>query len=202
MFRILIVIIVSFSSVVGYLIIFHRWMGLNDDWAGYISLPLAWVVTPIILLTLWKEKPDPYVIPIDPKDPIIIEQISRSQSEINRFLVALNEDKMEAYIKFSFTFGEEVEHVWGLAHKLKDGKIITSLESDPIGEIPKEAYERIHVALEEVEDWMLVDGEGTTHGGYSNLALAKIYTREYGKLPKQYTSNLKRFADFSWPENT
>jgi uncharacterized protein YegJ (DUF2314 family) len=127
--------------------------------------------------------------------------MERSRSELNRFLEGLEEGKKEAYVKFPYQFGDEIEHVWGLAHTVKDGSVIASLESNPVGEVTEEVYERLSIDLDSVEDWMLVDRSGKTYGGYSILGLAKVYTRDYGKLPKAYTRDLGRFVDFTWPEN-
>jgi uncharacterized protein YegJ (DUF2314 family) len=181
--------------------IFNRWLEVGNGLAGWISMILGWIVTPILLLQLWKVKPSPEVIPVNIDDPIIQELIDRSRSEINRFLSGLEEGKKEAYIKFPFEFSGETEHVWGLAHSIKEGSVITTLDSTPVGEVSEEVLERLSIDLDSIEDWMLLDRSGKTYGGYSILGLAKVYTRDYGKLPKAYTRDLERFVDFSWPEN-
>jgi len=201
MLRIITIVLISFASLVPYLVIFNRWLDVGNDLAGWISVALGWIVTPILLLHFWKVKPSPEVMPVDINDPIIQELIERSRSELNRFLVGLEEGKKEAHVKFPYKFGDEIEHVWGLAHSIKDGRVIVSLESNPVGEVTEEVYERLSIDLDSLEDWMLVDRSGKTYGGYSILGLAKVYTRDYGKLPKAYARDLDRFVDFSWPEN-
>jgi len=201
MIRILSIVLISFASLVPFLVIFNRWLDVGNDLAGWISMGLGWVVTPIILLHFWKVKPSPEVIPIDIDDPVIQELIDRSRSELNRFIEGLEEGKKEAYVKFPYDFNGDTEHVWGLAHSEKDGSVIVSLESNPVGEAPEEVYERLSINLDSIEDWMLVDRSGKTYGGYSILGLAKVYTRDYGKLSKAYTRDLGRFVDFSWPDN-
>ena len=59
-------------------------------------------------------------------------------------------------------------------------------------------YERFEIPLKDIEDWMLVDSRGKTQGGYTILAHAKIYQRDYGKVPKKYLKDLERFTDFTW----
>jgi uncharacterized protein YegJ (DUF2314 family) len=201
MIRIISIVLISFASLVPYLMIFNRWLEVGNGLAGWISMILGWIVTPILLLQLWKVKPSPEVIPVNIDDPIIQELIDRSRSEINRFLSGLEEGKKEAYIKFPFEFSGETEHVWGLAHSIKEGSVITTLDSTPVGEVSEEVLERLSIDLDSIEDWMLLDRSGKTYGGYSILGLAKVYTRDYGKLPKAYTRDLERFVDFSWPEN-
>lgn len=199
--RLIIVAIISLFSLFPFLMFTTEVCGLSDNVGAILSVILGWIVLPSLLLGFWKERPDPSVIPVDIDDPIIQELTDRSRAEINRFVVALDEGKKEAYIKFHYKFGGETEHVWGLAHSLKDGNVIVSLESSPVGEVPENIYERLTINLESVEDWMLVDSSGKTYGGYSILGLAKIYTRDYGKLPKRYSRYLERFVDFTWPEN-
>lgn len=201
MIRIISIALISFASLVPYLVIFNKWLDVGNDLAGWISMVLGWIFTPILLLNLWKVKPNPEAIPVDINDPIIQELIARSRSELDRFLEGLEEGRKEAYVKFPYEFGGETEHVWGVSHSVKDGSVIVSLDSTPVGEVPEEVYERLSIDLDSVEDWMLVDRSGKTYGGYSNLGLAKVYTRDYGKLPKSYTRHFDRFVDFSWPDN-
>jgi uncharacterized protein YegJ (DUF2314 family) len=184
--------------VVPFLALFHRYLGLEDDMAGYLSFFFAWILLPVILLRIWKGKPDIEVLPVDVDDPIMTEMIEKSKAEIGRFLKGLEEGKLEALIKFPLTVDDRTEHVWGIAHAKSENVIITSLASQPVGEIPEEAYERISVPLAEIEDWMLQDASGKSYGGYTMLAMAKIYEREYGKLPKKYIKDLEPFADLEW----
>lgn len=163
-------------------------------------MALGWVVTPMMLLHFWKVKPSPDVIPVDINDPIIQDLVERSRSELNRFVNGLEEARQEAYVKFPYVFSGETEHVWGLAHSIKEGHVVVSLESNPVGEVTEEVYERLRIDMDTVEDQILVDSSGKTYGGYSILGLAKVYTRDYGKLPKSYARDLARFVDFSWPE--
>ncbi len=193
--------LVSLGSLIPFLMIFNRWLNVGNDLAGWLAMFFAWIVTPVLLLHFWKVKPDPAVIPVHPDDPIIQECMQRSRLELARFLAGLAEGQKEAYIKFPYQFNGETEHVWGVAHSVNDGSVIVSLASTPVGDVPAEVYERLNIDLASVEDWMLVDRSGKTYGGYSMLALAKIYTRDYGTLPKAYTRDLARFVDFSWPEN-
>lgn len=199
--KLVVVAIISMVSLFPLLMFTTEVCGLNENVGVIVSVLLGWVVLPSIMHSFLKGRPDPSVIPVDMADPIIQELIDRSRAELNRFVEALDEGKKEAYIKFPYDFGGETEHVWGLAHSLKDGNVIVSLESNPVGEVPEDVYERLSIDLESVEDWMLVDRLGKTYGGYSILGLAKIYTRDYGKLPKWYVRDLDRFVDFTWPEN-
>ncbi len=202
MFRILTISLLSFICVVPFLALFHRFMGLDDGIAGYLSFFFAWLVLPIFLFRVWKEKIDPMVIPIDPEDPIMASHIDLAVRNIDKLYLALDEGKLEAFVKFPYNFDRTGEHIWGLAHQAKGDSIVVSLESSPISEIPEEMYQRMAIAKEKIEDWTLVDSKGNIQGGYTILAHAKIYERDYGTLPKEYAEHLAMYTDFSWPENS
>lgn len=201
MLRIIIISLVSMCSLFPFMMITTQYFGLNDDYGGVASIILGWIVLPLVLLKSWKVKPDLYVLPIDVDDPIMLEHIAMAKSKLERFFAGLNEGKAEAYIKFPYEFDDEIEHVWGLAHSEADDKVIVSLASDPIGAPGEEVMERVQVPKEKIEDWMLIDAKGKSQGGYTMWATAKIYKRDYGKLPKKYIREFDRFVDFSWEEN-
>ncbi|SFC74694.1 Uncharacterized conserved protein YegJ, DUF2314 family [Microbulbifer thermotolerans] len=202
MLRIFTVSVISFLSFFPIYMFVTEVCGLNDDFGAVVAIALAIIAVPAVLLKLWKEKPSPEVIPVNVNDPVMKEFVEKSRKQIDRLIEGLEEEKKEAYVKFPYRFGGEIEHVWGTAHYIKDGYVIVSLDSSPVGDLPEEVYGRLKIKLEEIEDWMLVDTDGTTFGGYSILAHAKIYTREYGSLPRDYERYLKRFVDFDWPEIT
>ena len=58
MFRLFLIAVFSFISVVPFLVLFYGVLSLENDLAVYISFFLAWVVTPVILLRIWKTKSD------------------------------------------------------------------------------------------------------------------------------------------------
>ncbi len=201
MLRILIVAVISLASFFPLYEFTTNGCGLDENWGAIVAMIAAVICVPSVLLNVWKGKPSPEVMPIDINDPIMQKLIEKSRSEISRLIQGVDGEEMEAFVKFPYKFGDEVEHVWGIVHYIKAGYALVSLESSPIGEVPESAAGRLKISLAEMEDWMLVDKDGKTYGGYSILGLAEIYTREYGKLPKAYALDLERFVDFEWPEN-
>lgn len=201
MLRIIVIVLLSFCSLFPLLAFTTQQFGLSDDVGAVISVVLGWVILPAALLKFWKVKPGLEVLAVDIDDPVMQEHISLSKSKLDDFFKGLSAGKLEAYIKFPYEFEGEVEHVWGLAHSKQEKLIVASLASDPVGEADEDIMGRIKISIESIEDWMLVDSMGITRGGYSMLAMAKIYERDYGKLPKPYAKDLERFTDFSWPEN-
>ncbi|TCK02586.1 DUF2314 domain-containing protein [Marinobacterium mangrovicola] len=201
MFRLLAITFISFCSVVPFLMVFHRFLELDDDVAGYISFFLAWIITPAILLRIWKVPPYFEALPVDIDDPIMQEQINRAKNEFGIFISGLKDGKLESFIKFPYEIEGNTEHIWGVAHSIKGEAVIASLASDPVGETPEELLERLDVPFDDIEDWMLQDSKGLNQGGYTLLAMAKIYERDFGKLPKRYAKELEPFVDIKWNKN-
>lgn len=63
MIRIILIVLISFASLVPYLVIFNRWLNVGNDLAGWISMILGWVITPVLLLHFWKGKSYPEELP-------------------------------------------------------------------------------------------------------------------------------------------
>lgn len=202
MFRIFLIAIISLFSLFPFLVITTQLFGLNDSAGGVVSIILGWVILPTILLKLWESMPNLDALPINIDDPVMTEYIALAKAGFSRFIVGLNEGRLEAYVKFSHEFGGEIEHVWGLAHTQQGNHIIVSLASTPVGEFGEEVLERMQVPIDAIEDWMLVNAKGESQGGYTIFAAAKIYERDYGKLPRKYAKDLERFLDFTWKQSS
>lgn len=198
MFRLIIIAVISTIMIVPYLILFDSFMGIDNSIAGGMALFFGYIVTPIILLKIWKSKPDLDALPVDIDDPLMSEQIGIAKGQIDRFFTGLDGGKLEAYVKFPMDIEGDTEHVWGLAHSKNEQYVVVSLVSNPVGHPSEEAYERMNIPISDIEDWMLQDAHGTTQGGYTLYAMAKIYEREYGKLPKRYAKDLEPFIDIKW----
>lgn len=199
MFRLIVIGIVSLASLFPLYSFTTQQLGLNDDFGAIVSLAIGWIILPIVLLKLWPIKPNLEALPIDIDDPTMQEHIGIARSKLDFFLEGLAAGKLEAYIKFPHQFEGVVEHVWGVAHVKEDDFIVASLVSEPVGAMGEELLQRIKIKVADVEDWMLTDSKGISRGGYTILAMAKIYEKTYGKLPKRYAQDLEKFIDFSWP---
>lgn len=193
--RLLVIALVSLLMLVPFLAFTHRFLGWDDDVAGIVSMVLAFVLTPMLLLRLWREKPGFEALPVDPHDPVMLEQVARARRELPRFLEGLGENRLEAYIKFPLVVNGGTEHVWGVAHAHVDGTFVTSLASTPVAGLEPELLNRLSIPIGDVEDWMLQDAAGKTFGGYTHLALARIYQREYGRMPRRMRKDLEAFVD-------
>lgn len=195
--RLLVIAVLSLLSMVPALSITHGLLGLGSDASGVIALIVAAFVTPSLLLYFWRGKPGFEAIPVDPSDLIMREQVERSRREISRLLDGLDKGVMEAFVKFPMSVDENIEHVWGVAHSHSSNAVVVSLASNPVGGMTEDMLSRRSVPMEDIEDWMLQDAAGRTYGGYTMLALVRIYQREYGKLPRRMRREFAHFVDFS-----
>ncbi|MGQ4583907.1 DUF2314 domain-containing protein [Lysobacter sp. F60174L2] len=195
--RLLAIAVLSLLSMVPALSVTHGLLGLDDDVSGVIALVAAFLVTPSLLLYLWRAKPGFDALPVDPSDVVMREQVERARREIGRLLDGLDKGVMEAFVKFPLPVEDTIEHVWGMAHSHDNGAVIVSLASTPVAGLSEDMLGRRPVPAADIEDWMLRDASGKTYGGYTNLALARIYRREYGKLPRGIRKEFALFVDFS-----
>ncbi|MCW9017051.1 MAG: DUF2314 domain-containing protein, partial [Kangiellaceae bacterium] len=160
MFRLIVIGIVSLASLFPLYSFTTQQLGLNDDLGAVVSLAIGWIILPIVLLKLWKLKPDLEALPVDIDDPTMQEHIAIAKSKLDFFLEGLAAGKLEAYIKFPYEFDGVIEHIWGVAHAENDGYVVTSLASEPVGEMDEELLERIKIKIGDIEDWMLTDSKG------------------------------------------
>ncbi|MFY8274309.1 DUF2314 domain-containing protein [Pseudoalteromonas sp. SSDWG2] len=200
MLRIIVIALFSFCAFVPIFIILTQLESFDNSTAGVVAFGIAWLVLPFILLKLWRTPIDFKVLNVDKDDPVMHAQICRARAELDRFIAGLKEGKREAYVKFPYAFDNHVEHVWGVAHCAMEEGVTVSLACEPIGELNDELSQRIYVRFTDIEDWMLQDANGYTQGGYTMLAMARIYERDHGRLPSKYARDLEPFVDFPWPE--
>jgi uncharacterized protein YegJ (DUF2314 family) len=195
--RVVVIALISFVSLFFYLGVLH--FVLPETLLPWISIGLAWGVTPMILLSMWKVRPSLEVLPAGTADPEMRAAREQARSELPRFFTGLESGRKDAFIKYAIhTRNDTTEHVWALAHR-RDGEcIVAGLVSTPVREIEgdEESDLREHVAIADIEDWMLVDGAGRVEGGYTHLAMVQIYRRIYGTMPsKRQLRQLDTFVD-------
>lgn len=195
--RLLAIAVLSLLSMIPALSVTHGLLGLDDDVSGVIALVAAFLVTPSLLLYFWRSKPGFDALPVEPSDALMCEQIERAKAEIGRLLDGLDKGVLEAFVKFPLPVDGTIEHVWGMAHSHDGGAVVVSLASTPVAGLSDDMLGRRSVPLADIEDWMLRAANGKTYGGYTNLALARIYRREYGKLPRGMRREFEHFVDFS-----
>ena len=174
-------------------------------WALYASFRLGewgtlFALVPgagFVLYGLGKMFPgQPPPIPIETGEPLMEEAIQRARREWRRFERGLAEGKREALVKYPLKtgFGDN-EHVWAIAHAIDNGEVVTSLSSEIVGNEVDVKVERQRIPVSEIEDWLLLDVSGRMEGGFTQIAMAKIYKRDRGYVPYAIRKGLPNFAD-------
>ena len=174
-------------------------------WALYASFRLGeWgkllALAPgagFVLYGLGKMFPgQPPPIPIETGEPLMEEAIQRARREWRRFERGLAEGKREALVKYPLKtgFGDN-EHVWAIAHSIDNGEVVTSLASEIVGDDVDVKAERQRIPVSEIEDWLLIDDSSRMEGGFTQIAMAKIYKRDRGYVPYAIRKGLPNFAD-------
>lgn len=143
----------------------------------------------------------PPPLPIETDEPLMTAAMEQAQRELHRFKAGLAEGRRQALVKYAMKtgFGEN-EHVWAMAHAFDGGDVVTSLMSEPVGGDGDATSERSKTAEADIEDWLLVDDSGRMEGGFTQIAMAKIYKRDKGYVPYSIRKGLPNFADLDDPE--
>ena len=176
------------------------WVGLTiwasvttDDWDYLTSGIIGLVCSGFGWKRLFPGEPPP--MDVDHADPLMDAAIGQARCDIRRFLDGLAAGALDSLVKYPIeTNSGEVEHVWGAAHTLKGQDLIVSLLSDPVGDVVIESA-RQQVPLSAVEDWMLIDVDGRIQGGYTQIAMARIYLRDKRFVPYAIRRSLSDFVD-------
>jgi uncharacterized protein YegJ (DUF2314 family) len=126
--------------------------------------------------------------------------MEQARREFRRFKAGLAEGRKEALVKYAMQTGYgDNEHVWAIAHSFDKGSVVTSLASEPVGDVDVKA-ERNRIAESDIEDWLLIDNENRMEGGFTQIAMAKIYKRDKGYVPYAIRKGLGQFVDLKDPD--
>ena len=77
--------------------------------------------------------------------------------------------------------------------------VIATLASAPVGDDAELKNERQRIRITDVEDWLLIDDSGRMEGGFTQIAMAKIYRRDNGHVPYAIRKSLPDMADLNDP---
>jgi uncharacterized protein YegJ (DUF2314 family) len=164
----------------------------TDDWE-YLGM-----VVPVLFFLgsgrrlVFPGEPPP--LAVDPGDPLMRQAIADARREVGGFVNGMRDGKKEPFVKFALrTIDGGAEHVWAVAHSIEHKLVVVSVVSEPVGPIEVDSA-RQKVRLDEIEDWMLVDTGGDIEGGYTQIAMARIYKRDKGYVPYAVRKSLEKFS--------
>lgn len=138
---------------------------------------------------------------VDPNDPLMIAAKEKAISELPSFEELFAKMPNDSMVKFAFdTDGGGTEFLWGDLLKLSQTEAKIFLRTPPINHSAPIEREMI-VPREAIVDWQVEFPDGTLRGGYSNLALFKIFEREEGTMHSKFLEQVERFKKLSWKED-
>ncbi len=183
------------------LIVAGLWMAINDGRWKHLGASVFGIFVGLYgLARLFPGQPPP--VPIEPGEPLMEAAFDRARREFARFEKGIAEGRKEALVKYAMKTGYgDNEHVWAVAHTIDRGEVVTSLVTQPVGDVgaPPANNERRRIPKREIEDWVLIDESGRTEGGFTQIAMAKIYKRDKGYVPWAIRKSLSDFVDVDDP---
>ena len=171
--------------------------GAGLQW--YFIVPLV-LVGAMVVHFIWERLFfDPFLYlgarPVDPQDPLMIAARKKAISELPQFVRLFEERPSDSMVKFAFETDQgQTEFLWGDLLELSEADAKVFLRTPPIahsGSLERE----MTIPCEAIVDWQVEFPDGTLRGGYSNLALFKIYEREEGMMHPAFLEQVARFKE-------
>lgn len=202
MLRLISISLICLGFTAGIFFLSEYFLNLSQNQSLAAGVAIGCILLPSILLKVWRYKPKFSSFKPDPEDPLLIEHVSLSRREINKFVKGAETGKLEAFVKISQEIRGEEKQIWVKVISVENDEIFTTIKVAPKLKIGKAKEVALQIPLNEIEDWTLINHKGEIYGGYSNLAIAKIYERDYGRLPDENIEELNNYLDFEWSQHT
>jgi uncharacterized protein YegJ (DUF2314 family) len=179
------------------------WFGLsllNLHWGIRLGAILGGAVLVHFVWEFFFRDPFLYLgaMPIDPNDPLMLQAVDRAKMTFPKFLEVFPNHKSDSTVRFRFeTDTGTVENLWGDLLDFNDESATVFLRTPPIdhnGDLDR----TMTIKRDQINDWQVEFRDGTLRGGYTNVAMLKIYERENGPLHPQVLAHFERFKDVDW----
>lgn len=131
---------------------------------------------------------------VDQNDPLILEAEKKAKSTFDQFINEIYlSHKDDSVVKINYiNFHEKCEKIWGELRKIENDTYSIYISTPP--KVPKEDYDPdINVNKKDIVDWCVEYKDGTLRGGFTNLALFKIYERKKGKMHPKFLKHIELF---------
>ncbi|WP_165788860.1 DUF2314 domain-containing protein [Rubritalea profundi] len=134
----------------------------------------------ICLVTGWKNirykgKSIEEVVPADLQCSELEASVAKAKETMSDFLKEVDKGIDGAYIKFPLQSEDgPIEHIWAYVHFYRNELFNVSLANEPIDD--SEDYDgRQDVGIDQVQDWQIIDSDGSIRGAYSLIALFEYW---------------------------
>jgi len=127
--------------------------------------------------------------------PELLESVAQAKATLPYFLDEVQKNIDEAFVKFPIRSEKGfTEHIWAYVHSYREGKFNVSLANKPLDEKAL-AQRRRDVAVEEIEDWQIMQPDGRIKGGYSLIALFRHRENQGQKLSPKMRKQKAQLID-------
>lgn len=136
-------------------------------------------------------------MPVASDDPIMQKAIERAKQTLSEFWTMYPEHREDSMVKFRFTTDTgETENLWGdlLEVDTDAGTARVYVRTLPVSQTG-EMESTQTVPFDQIVDWQVEMRDGSLRGGFTNLALFKIYERQEGHMHPAFLDQLGRFQD-------
>jgi len=135
------------------------------------------------------------ITPPDLKCPEIDHSIEVARASLPSFLTEVHKGVDGCYVKFPFRSARGLlEHVWGYVHFHQEGRFNVTIANDLVDKTAG-AENRIDIADSEIEDWQIVQSDGSLRGAYSLIALFRYHEGRGLKLSPKMMQQKKQLLD-------
>jgi uncharacterized protein YegJ (DUF2314 family) len=113
---------------------------------------------------------------VDISDTAYRHAVKVAQENIDLFVKLLKEKKnnnVQYYIKSRFTQGVQVEHMWLVAEDIDNNSFSATLDNVPNKLTTIKYKDKVKVAKEDVEDWIVYEGDSVLLGNFISYAILK-----------------------------
>lgn len=122
------------------------------------------------------------ITPPDFSCPELEASVKEARRTMPTFLAEVDKGIDGAFVKFPLQTPQGLtEHIWGYVHFFRDGRFNVSLANDPFDD-KQDSEGRRDIALQDVEDWQIMQPDGRIRGAHSLISLFRYYENRGEKL--------------------
>ncbi len=180
-------------------------LALHAHWMLIVVVVVAGFAAVHMVWERFVFKPFEYLgaMPVHKDDPLIIEAERKARETLEKFIGKLYpEHKEDSMVKVAYVNAEgETEKIWGDLLDITDGDVEIFIRTPPIKPRP-DCQQKMRFPRSAIVDWSVEFRDGTLRGGFSNLALFKIFERQEGYMHPAFNKHVDRFKDIEEPAKT
>jgi hypothetical protein len=180
-------------------------VALHAHWMLIVVVAVAGFAAVHIIWERFVFKPFDYlgVMPVHKDDPLIIEAERKARETRDHFFTKLYpEHKEDSMVKVAYVNADgETEKIWGDLVDVAEEDVEIFIRTPPIKPKP-DCQQRMRFPRSAIVDWSVEFRDGTLRGGFSNLALFKIFERQEGYMHPAFKKHVDRFKDIGEPAKT